>query len=63
MPSCDVSEVGEGETEVFSKEVAGDLLFHTVDDAGEAFVSLDEGIIVTGVGDYDVILGDVGDVG
>ena len=62
MPSCDVGEVGEGEAEVFGKEVAGDLLFHAVDDAREAFVSLDEGIVVTGVGDYDVVLGDVGDV-
>ena len=55
LSTGDVGEVVEGETEIFGKEVAAELVVEAVDDAEEAFMSQGEGFVVTGVGDDDVI--------
>jgi len=72
--SCDFGEVGEGEAEVFSEEVARERFVcccplavdlscsHAFDDASEAFVGFHEGVVVAGVGYDDVVLGYVRDV-
>ena len=55
LAAGDVGEVVEGETEIFGKEVAAELVVEAVDDAEEAFMSQGEGFVVTGVGDDDVV--------
>ena len=39
----------DGEAEIFCEQVARDVLLHAFDDAQNAFVGVDEGIVVTGI--------------
>ena len=61
--SGDVGKGVEGEAEVFGKEVSAQAGMQAVKDALEAGVGTGEGLIVTGVGDNDVLRGEFGDVG
>ena len=61
--SGDVGKGIEGEAEVFGKEVSAQVGVQAVKDALEAGVGTGEGLIVTGVGDNNVLRGEFGDVG
>ncbi len=63
MAASDVGEGVEGEAEVFGEKVAAEFHRHAVKDALQMFVGTGEGVVVTGGGNDDVVLGDGGDVG
>lgn len=62
MAAGDVGKGVEGEAEVFGEKVAAEFHRHAVKDALQMFVGTHKGIVMTGRGNDDVVLGDGGDV-
>lgn len=52
----------DAETEILSKEITGEIVLETVDDAEDAVVGIGQGFVMTGACDDDVILRECGNV-
>ena len=63
MTAGDFGEGVKGLAEIFTEEVSAELCMEAVENTLDAFVGSGQGIVVTGVGDDDIILREGGDVG
>ena len=63
MTAGDFGEGVEGKAEIFGKEIAAEVVVEAVKDTKQMFVGTSQGIVMTGIGDDDVVLSDGGDVG
>ena len=61
--ACDVAEGGEDEAEVFGKEVAREVCVEAVEDTEEMGVGCGEGGVMTCIGDDDVGVGKMREIG
>ena len=63
MTAGDFGEGVEGKVEIFGKEIAAEVVVEAVEDTKQMFVGTSQGIVMTSIGDDDVILSYGGDVG
>ena len=63
MAAGDFGKDVEREAKVFGEEVAREVFLHAVDDSLDAFVSSKQSVIMAGIGDDDIGVGDFGYLG